>query len=124
MTDYKVSEGRVKVCSRVFAPKHPEIIQHGCVSFIKYHEYMIYTNLLKKNSRNWWSDIWRDSQALEENIPFLCDIVCQLLAAGQWFSPDTPISSTKRTDRHDRTEILLKVALNAITQTLYCWLFN
>jgi hypothetical protein len=31
-----------------------------------------------------------------------------------WFSPDTPVSSTNKTDRHDITEILLKVALNTI----------
>jgi hypothetical protein len=35
-----------------------------------------------------------------------------LLAHGRWFSPDTPTSSTTKTDRHDITEILLKVALN------------
>jgi hypothetical protein len=35
--------------------------------------------------------------------------VCQLLAKGQWFSPGTPVSSTNKTDRHDITEILLKV---------------
>ena len=43
----------------------------------------------------------------------LCDQVCQSLAAGQWFSP---VSSTNKTDRHDITEILLKVALNIIIQ--------
>jgi hypothetical protein len=32
------------------------------------------------------------------------------LAAGWWFSPDTPLSSTNKTDWHDITEILLKVA--------------
>jgi hypothetical protein len=31
------------------------------------------------------------------------------------FSPDTPVSSTNKTDHHDITEILLKVALNTIT---------
>jgi hypothetical protein len=31
------------------------------------------------------------------------------------FSLGTPVSSTNKTDRHDITEILLKVALNAIT---------
>jgi hypothetical protein len=31
---------------------------------------------------------------------------------GQWFSPNTPVSSTNKTDHHDVTEILLKVALN------------
>jgi hypothetical protein len=29
----------------------------------------------------------------------------------------TPVSSTNKTDRHDATEILLKVALNTIKQT-------
>jgi hypothetical protein len=32
-------------------------------------------------------------------------------------SPDTPVSSINKTDRHDITEILLKVALNTIKQT-------
>jgi hypothetical protein len=45
----------------------------------------------------------------------LCDIVCQWLAIGRWFSLGTPISSTYKTDRHDITEILLKVVLNTIT---------
>jgi hypothetical protein len=30
-------------------------------------------------------------------------------------SPGTPVSSTNKTDRHETTEILLKVALNTIT---------
>ena len=43
------------------------------------------------------------------------DKVCQWLAAGQWFSPGSPVSSTNRTDRHsDIAEILLNVALNTI----------
>jgi hypothetical protein len=45
----------------------------------------------------------------------LCDKVCQWLATGRWFSP---VSSTHKTDCHDITEILLKVALNTITITL------
>jgi hypothetical protein len=39
------------------------------------------------------------------------------MVAGQWFSPGTLVSSTKKTDRHDIAEILLKVALNTITLT-------
>jgi hypothetical protein len=35
----------------------------------------------------------------------------------RWFSPGTPVSSTNKTDRHDMTEILLKVALSTIKQT-------
>ena len=42
------------------------------------------------------------------------DEVCQRLAAGWWFSPGTYVSSNK-TDRHDITQILLKVVLNTIT---------
>ena len=44
----------------------------------------------------------------------LCEKVCQLLVAVLWFTPGTPVSSTNKTDRHDITEILLKVALNTI----------
>ena len=43
--------------------------------------------------------------------PYQCDKVCQWLATGWWFSP---VSSTIKTDRHDITEILLKVAINTI----------
>ena len=48
----------------------------------------------------------------------LNDKVCHWLATGRWFFPDTPVSSTNKTDRHDITEILLKVALNITTLTL------
>ena len=37
---------------------------------------------------------------------------------GQWFSPGTPVSSTNNTDCHDIAEILLKVALNPISQAI------
>jgi len=47
----------------------------------------------------------------------ICDKVYQWFAAGQWFSP---VSSTNKTDRYDITEILLKVALNTINQTIRC----
>jgi hypothetical protein len=47
----------------------------------------------------------------------LCDTVCQRLVTGQWFSPGTPVSSSNKTDHHNITEILLKVALNTIKQT-------
>jgi hypothetical protein len=44
----------------------------------------------------------------------LCDRVCQWLTTGQWFSLCPPGSST---DRHNITEILLKLALNTIKPT-------
>jgi hypothetical protein len=40
-----------------------------------------------------------------------------LLAKGRWFSPGLPVSSTNKTNRHDISEIFLKVALNTIKQT-------
>jgi hypothetical protein len=36
------------------------------------------------------------------------------LVTGRWFSPCALVSFTNKTDRHDITEILLKVALNTI----------
>ena len=47
----------------------------------------------------------------------LCDKVCQWIATGQWFSLGTLAASTNKTDRHDITEILMKVALNPIILT-------
>jgi hypothetical protein len=38
-----------------------------------------------------------------------CDKDCQLHVTGWWFSLDTLVPSTNKTDRHDITEILLKV---------------
>ena len=46
----------------------------------------------------------------------LCVKVCQWLVTGRWFSPRPPVSSINKTDRHDITEILLKVAIT-IKQT-------
>jgi len=46
----------------------------------------------------------------------LCDKNCQWLATGRWFSQGTLISSTNKTDCHEVTEILLKMALSTINQ--------
>ena len=48
----------------------------------------------------------------------LCHKVCQSIVAGWRFSLGTPILSTNKTDCHNMTKILLKVALNTITLTL------
>jgi len=55
----------------------------------------------------------------DEMYSTLCYKVCQWLATGRWFSPGTPVSSTNKTDRHDITEIVLKVALNTTKQTIH-----
>ena len=44
--------------------------------------------------------------------------VCQRLAAGLLLSLGTQVSSTNKTDRHNITEMLLKVGLNTLTLTL------
>jgi hypothetical protein len=46
------------------------------------------------------------------------DQVYQLFAHGWWFSPGTLASFTTKTGRHDIAEILLKVALNTINQSI------
>jgi hypothetical protein len=48
----------------------------------------------------------------------LCCKICQCPAAGRLFSPGTLVSSKNETDRHDITEILLKMAFTTITLTL------
>ena len=40
------------------------------------------------------------------------------ITVGRWLSPGTLFSPTNKTDRHDITEISLKVALNTITPNL------
>ena len=52
----------------------------------------------------------------------LCDKACQWLATGRWFSAGTRVSSTNKTDSHDITEILLKVALNTIASPVSVFL--
>ena len=83
----------------------------------------------------WWLDLQLPMQSIMQNlsplklwvwIPLrrcvlditLCDKVCQWLATGRWFSLGTLVSSNNKTDRHNITEILLKVALKTITLTL------
>ena len=42
--------------------------------------------------------------------------VCQCLATGRRFSSGTTVSTTNKTERHDITDILLKVVLNTLSQ--------
>ena len=72
------------------------------LSFHNYHKYQIY------EPRSWRG-------VLDTT---LCDKVCQWLATCRWFSLGTPVSSTNKTDLHDITEILLKVALSTVTLSL------
>jgi len=54
---------------------------------------------------------------LRAKCTILFDKVCQCLAAGRWFSPGRPVSSSNKTERRDITEILLKEALSTIKTT-------
>jgi hypothetical protein len=47
-----------------------------------------------------------------------------LLTHGRWFSPGTPASSNTKTGRHDIAEILLKVALNTINQSINQYVYK
>ena len=53
-----------------------------------------------------------------EKCTTLCGIVCQ------WFSLGTLVSSANKADRHDITEILLKVTLNTIKPTNLLYVYN
>ena len=55
--------------------------------------------------------------SIRTRCTILCDTICRWLAATRWFSPDPQVSSTNKTDRHDITEILVKVALSTTKQT-------
>ncbi len=76
---------------------------------------------------SWWNTneilwIWRKEHRDFESLSWqgaldstLCDKACQWLATGWWFSP---VSSTNKTDRHNITEVLLKVALHTTNHQL------
>ena len=51
----------------------------------------------------------------------LCDKVCRWLPTGRWLSLSTPVSFTNKTDCHETTETLLKVALNTIIVNSYLY---
>ena len=46
----------------------------------------------------------------------IIDILLKM--TGLWFSPGTPVSSTNKTDRHEITEILLKVEFTELSFAL------
>ena len=68
------------------------------------------------------TDVFRIS--IKSKCTTLCYKVCQWLATGRWFYPGPLVSSTNKTDLHDITEILLKVVLNTIKQTIYLSIIN
>jgi hypothetical protein len=77
---------------------------------MKENLYGQWLNYEKKCTKYLWMVLWYSKCS---NV-----IVCRWLVTGWWFSPGTPVSSTKKTDCHDISEILLKVALNIINTPL------
>ena len=65
----------------------------------------------------------RDRTPLRQGVldTTLYDKVCQWFATGRWFSWSTMVSSNNKTNCHDITEILLKVALSTIKPTKINW---
>ena len=60
-----------------------------------------------------WNWLIKSQPSLYENY--------QWLTADLWFSPGTPVFCTNATCRHDLTAILLKVAYNAVTLTIFLY---
>jgi hypothetical protein len=55
---------------------------------------------------------------------YVIHVFSDLRRTVRWFSLGTPVSSANKTDRHDITEILLKVALNTIKANKQTFFIN
>jgi hypothetical protein len=79
-------------------------------NFFLYFDRNIY-NMVVFCTCPWWFSITNNvvsSNSAQMYSMYYVINVCQWLATGRWFSPD---SSTNKTDYHDITEILLKVVV-------------
>ena len=100
--------GQPRVCINCIVPCH-DLYQNKFNWMLKYMDLQ-----LPMQSVPITTDVVGSTPAQGWSAALLCNKVCQWLAAGRWFSPGSPVSSINKTDRHDITEILLKVALNTI----------
>jgi hypothetical protein len=51
-------------------------------------------------------------------------ITTYAISGHRWFSPDSPVFSTNKTDSHDITKIVLEVALNSIILIhIFCFVY-
>ena len=70
--------------------------------------------MLKGVVSSWWMVL----QLPMQSMPITTNVASSNLSVTcDRFSPGPQVSSTTKTDHHDITEILLKVALNTIKQT-------
>ena len=90
------------------------LLESACQVLSIVNFYLFYLN---KNSNTLPGFLNYKKGALDSQ-PQVIKFINQLLAHGRWFSPGTPASSTTKTGRHDIAEILLKVALNTINQSI------
>ena len=72
-----------------------------------YHHLWVWILLMARCTR--YNIMWKSLSALPQVSGFLC-VLLFTPPTSLWFSPGTLISSTKKTDCHDITEILLKVS--------------
>jgi hypothetical protein len=95
--------------------------------FIHWYIYLL-SNVRNGSSWSWFYGSWIYNYLCNQCLSLLSrrGVLVTLcykvvwLSAGRWFSLGTPISSTNKTDRHNMTEILLKVALNTINPKPTC----
>ena len=110
-----------KVLNTIFQAS-PSILRKGRVGqCVKYLDYQIIHTILSPIRRGFAPSFVNYKKGCTR-LAAASDKVHQLLAHGRWFSPGTPASSTTKTGRHDIAEVLLKVALNTIYQSIN--LFN
>jgi hypothetical protein len=94
--------GRLRIARRIYSNQSNPTIQTNCIGISVYH-----------HQRGDWIRLM--PVVLDTT---LCDSARQWLAVGRCFSQIASVGSTNKTDCHDITEILLKLALNAITLIL------
>jgi hypothetical protein len=87
-----------------------------------YHNYEHESTCLKSEARHFTRELEKYTIKIGGGVVFdiaLCDKVWQWLMTYLWFSLGTPVSFTNKNWPLCIAEILLKVALNTITLTLY-----
>ena len=71
-----------------------------------------------------WVRTWFLARCTQYNIMWYWILSVTWLVTGRWFSPGILVSSINKIDCHDKTEILLKVVLNAINLTSHFHIFS